>query len=161
MNLKQKINAWLIMFSLMSVVLASYLVYLDRQDDFIRQKLISQDSLFKDMYYAVIDTFEKESFLVTLTTYNAVKEQCNNDPSTTASLLKVHSKSKYVALSRDLLGYFPYGSMVVIENAGKLSGVYVVADCMNARLIRHIDILIKTNKHTKLKDVIIKPYRDG
>jgi 3D (Asp-Asp-Asp) domain-containing protein len=121
----------------------------------------TQDSLFLDLYYSIVDTFEKDAFLVTATTYNNTKEQCNKDYKTTASSLKIHSKSKYIALSRDLLEEFPYGSLVTLENAGNYNGVYVVADCMNVRFLRHVDILIKDKKHTKLYNVVLKHYKDG
>lgn len=126
----------------------------------IKKELKEKDSLWNDLYYSIVDTMEKEAFLVTMTTYNATKEQCDNTPSVTASSLKVHKHSKYIALSRDLLEYFPYGSLVIIQNAGKHNGTYVVADCMSSRFLRHVDILIgNKQKHTKLNNVILK-YAD-
>lgn len=132
-------------------------------DDFknLETRLNRQDSLFKELYYSIVDTFERENFLVTLTTYNAEKGQCDNTPDITASHLKIHKKSKYIGLSRDLLETFPYGSLVKIENAGRFNGIYVVADCMNIRLFRHVDILIDNNKHTKLENAILKNYKEG
>lgn len=115
------------------------------------------DSLILDMYDAVIDKYEKDAFLVTVTTYNAVESQCDSDPNTTASGLKVRQRSKYVALSRDLLSEFPYGSLIRIENAGIYNGIYVVADCMSIKQFRTVDILLPPNKkHTKLKNAIIR-----
>lgn len=126
----------------------------------LEAKINYQDSLFKDFYYSIVDTFERDYFLITLTTYNAVKGQCDNSPNITASNLKVHSKCRYIGLSRDLLETFPYGSLVQIENAGKFNGIYVVADCMNIRLFRHVDILIHNNKHSKLLNAIITRYKE-
>lgn len=124
----------------------------------LKNRIRTQDSLFLDLYYSIVDTFEKNSYLVTLTTYNANKAQCDNTPNVTASLLKVHKRSKYIALSRDLLEVFPYGSLVILENAGKNNGIYVVADCMNSRFLRHVDVLIKNNKHVKLENVVLKHF---
>jgi len=155
-----KIKDWVILATIV-LVFFSLKVSQKTSIDEVTKHIKYQDSLFTDLYYSIVDTFEKDAFLVTLTTYNATKEQCDSDPTTTASALKVHKSSKYVALSRDLLSEFPYGSLVTLQNAGEYNGVYVVADCMNSRFIRHIDILIKTKKHTKIKNVIIKPYKDG
>lgn len=111
------------------------------------------------MYYYVIDTVEKDAFMVTATTYSATEAQCDASPDRTACGLKIKDDSKYVALSRDLLQEFPYGSIVEIQNAGLYNGIYVVADCMNKIYRRHVDILLTNSsklKHTKLKNVIIK-----
>jgi hypothetical protein len=55
------------------------------------------------------------------------------------------SEQKFVALSRDLLkrfgGKFDFGQKIRLDNAGKKSGVYTVADTMNKRFKRKIDIL--------------------
>lgn len=124
-----------------------------------QQKFSELEAKFDSMYYYVIDTVEKDAFLVTATTYSATAAQCDNTPDMTACGLKIKGNSKYVALSRDLLEEFPYGSIVEIQNAGLYNGVYVVADCMNKRYRRYVDILLSNNsklKHTKLKNVLIK-----
>jgi 3D (Asp-Asp-Asp) domain-containing protein len=80
--------------------------------------------------------------------YYAVKGQCDKDPLTTAGMFKIiphkASEQKLIALSRDLLtrfgGSFQYGDKVMLLNAGHKSGVYVVADTMNKRFKRKIDI---------------------
>lgn len=86
---------------------------------------------------------------VTATMYNAVENQCDSDPLTTAGMYKINPKKasdhKWVALSRDLLkrwgGQFDYGDTIRIENAGEKSGVYTVVDTMNPRFTKKIDIL--------------------
>lgn len=109
----------------------------------------TQDSLFQNLYYSIIDSFEKKAFLVTATTYNATKNQCDNSPDRTACNFKIDMnnpfKHRIIGLSRDLLENFYYGEHVILQNCGKYSGEYVVADCGNKRLIRTVDILINRN----------------
>jgi len=121
----------------------------------------TQDSLFTDMYYAVIDTCEKDAFLATLTTYNASKGQTDNTPNLTSYQFKIDKKNpfsqRFIGLSRDLLEEFRYGEIVILENAGDYNGYYIVADCMNSRFIRSVDVLIgPKQKHTKIKNIVIK-----
>lgn len=120
-----------------------------RINEVISKQKVS-DSLWKDMYYSVIDSNEKTAFLVTATTYNQTGL-------TVASQFKLNSKLNYVALSRDLLVEFAYGEHVILENVGCYNGEYIVADCMNIRFKRKIDILIKRQqKHFLFKTAIIK-----
>lgn len=132
------------------VVILSFLHI--RQDDQInelRQTAQRQDSLFKDMYYGIFDTLEAKAFIVTVTTYHPVKWQCDDSPDRTSCNLKIDInnpyKHRYIGLSRDLLDHFYYGEKVILENCGKYSGEYIVADCGNRRLIRTVDILIGRN----------------
>ena len=99
---------------------------------------------------------------VTLTTYNPVESQCDNDPLITADGTKIDvnklkkGEIKYCAVSRDLLKYIPLGSVVHIEG----HGYYEVRDTMNKRFNHYIDILQhageKNFKKTKVKVVKIK-----
>lgn len=91
---------------------------------------------------------------VTLTCYQPVKEQCNDDPLTTADGSKIDLKKlkdgdiKWCAISRDLLWLFPKDKpkRVYIEGYG----IYEVRDLMNKRWDHRIDIL----KHPDDKEVI-------
>lgn len=82
---------------------------------------------------------------VTLTCYQPVKEQCNDDPLTTADGSKIDLKKlkdgdiKWCAISRDLLWLFPKDKpkRVYIEGYG----IYEVRDLMNKRWDHRIDIL--------------------
>lgn len=82
---------------------------------------------------------------VTLTCYQPVKEQCNDDPLTTADGSKIDLKKlkdgdiKWCAISRDLLWLFPKDKpkRVYIEGYG----IYEVRDLMNKRWHHRIDIL--------------------
>ena len=82
---------------------------------------------------------------VTLTCYQPVKEQCNDDPLTTADGSKIDLKKlkdgdiKWCAISRDLLCLFPKDKpkRVYIEGYG----IYEVRDLMNKRWDHRIDIL--------------------
>lgn len=102
---------------------------------------------------------------VTLTTYNAVKSQCNDNPLITADGTKIDLKKlksgkiKYAAVSRDLLWCIPLGSIIHIEGYG----YYEVRDTMNKRFNHYVDILQhvsqKNFKKTDVKIVVIKRHK--
>ena len=103
---------------------------------------------------------------VTLTTYNAVKSQCDDTPLITADGTKIDLKKlksgklKYAAVSRDLLWCIPLGSIIHIEG----HGYYEVRDTMNERFNHYIDILQHSSKKNFKKnkvrvEVIKKPKK--
>lgn len=90
---------------------------------------------------------EREIYVVTATVYHAAEGQCDNNPLITASGAKISSVEsaydhRYIAVSRDLLDVFPYGTRVEVNGCGELNGEYIVADTMNRRYKGYIDILI-------------------
>ena len=90
---------------------------------------------------------EVDVYVVTATVYHAVEGQCDDSPLVTASGAKIASAEsaydhRYIAVSRDLLDVFPYGTMVEISGCGELDGVYEVQDTMNRRYKGYIDLLI-------------------
>ena len=93
---------------------------------------------------------------VTITTYNAVRSQCDRSPLITADGTKIdHNKvksgeQKIVAISRDLLYAIPLGSLIYVEGYGK----YEVRDTMNSRFKHRIDILQHSSKKNFKKDKI-------
>lgn len=93
---------------------------------------------------------------VTITTYNAVRSQCDRSPLITADGTKIdHRKVKsgeqrIVAISRDLLYAIPLGSVIDIEGYGK----YEVRDTMNSRFKHSIDILQHSSKKNFKKNNI-------
>ena len=96
---------------------------------------------------------------VTITTYNAVRSQCDRSPLITADGTKIdHNKvksgeQKIVAISRDLLYAIPLGSVIDIEGYGK----YEVRDTMNSRFKHRIDILQHySKKNFKKNNIKIK-----
>lgn len=96
---------------------------------------------------------------VTITTYNAVRSQCDSSPLITADGTKIdHRKlksgeQKIVAISRDLLYAIPLGSIIDIEGYGK----YEVRDTMNSRFNHSIDILQHSSqKNFKKNNIKIK-----
>jgi 3D (Asp-Asp-Asp) domain-containing protein len=92
---------------------------------------------------------------VEMTAYNAVPEQTDADPFTTAS--GAFSNPQVVAArSRDLAGALPFGTVIALETAEKshscgfsavehLIGYRVVADTMHERMRERIDILFDEN----------------
>ena len=105
-------------------------------------------SLFLSSLAASIYADDKFITNVTLTTYNATKSQCDNNPNKTANGTIIDHKKlkqgklKYCAISRDLLWCIPMGSIIDIDGHGR----YKVVDTMNARFNHYIDIL---QHHTK------------
>lgn len=93
---------------------------------------------------------------VTITTYNAVRSQCDRSPLITADGTKIdHRKVKsgqqrIVAISRDLLYAIPLGSIIDVEGYGR----YEVRDTMNSRFKHRIDILQHSSKKNFKKDKI-------
>jgi len=111
-----------------------------------------------------IDVEPAISVEVTATMYNAVVGQCDADPLITAGMFKINpnkaSEQKFIAMSRDLLkrwgGLFDYGDKVLIQGTDGKDGVYTVADSMNKRYKKQIDILeTKGKKHYKFHNVKI------
>lgn len=95
----------------------------------------------------VIVEREVDVYVVTATVYHAVEGQCDDSPLVTASGAKISSTEsaydhRYIAVSRDLLDAFPYGTIVEVSGCGELDGVYTVADTLNKRFKGYIDILI-------------------
>lgn len=89
----------------------------------------------------------EEVYIVTATVYHAVEGQCDASPLVTASGAKISSaesayEHRYLAVSRDLLDVFPYGTKVEVSGCGELDGEWVVADTMNKRYKGYIDLLI-------------------
>ena len=91
-----------------------------------------------------------------MTGYNAVPDQTDADPTTTAS--GAYSNPQVVAArSRDLADQLPFGTVIAIEPVDATStncgadlvggqiGLRVVADTMNARMHNKIDVLFGTN----------------
>lgn len=93
---------------------------------------------------------------VTITTYNAVRSQCDRSPLVTADGTKIDhrkvksGKQRIVAISRDLLYAIPLGSVIYIEGYGR----YEVRDTMNSRFKHRIDILQHSSKKNFKKDKI-------
>ena len=90
---------------------------------------------------------EREVYVVTATVYHAVPEQCDSDCLVTASGARIASaesayEHRYLAVSRDLLDVFPYGTMVEVSGCGELDGIYCVVDTMAKRFKGYVDILI-------------------
>ena len=103
----------------------------------------------------------KSSFTthVTVTTYNAVRSQCDKTPTITADGTRIdhkklkNGKQRIVAISRDLLWAIPLGSTILIEGHGR----YVVRDTMNPRFNHCIDILQHPSKENfKKKKIKVK-----
>lgn len=99
---------------------------------------------------------------VTLTCYQPVKSQCNNEPLITSDGSKINlhylkkGTIKWCAISRDLLYLFPKNKSKRVYIEGM--GIYEVRDVMNKRHKHRIDILIhpKDSKRISIKNVKVK-----
>ena len=82
------------------------------------------------------------------TYYNPKESQCDGNPLTTGSGYRINLKElkkgniKIVALSRDLLKIYPYGSTIYVHQPVHLRGTYRVEDTMNKRFTKRIDFLV-------------------
>lgn len=95
------------------------------------------------------------AYVVTMTGYNAVPAQTDDDPLTTASGA-FSNPDIVVARSADLADELPFGTVIEIDSASATSdcgyssvqdqiGLRVVADSMNPRMRRKIDVLFGTH----------------
>ena len=122
-------------------------------------------NLFLSSLVASIYAYGKFITHVTLTTYNATKAQCGNNPNKTANGTIIdykklkQGKLKYCSISPDLLWCIPMGSIIDIDGHGR----YTVVDTMNARFNHRIDILQhhtkKNFKKEKIKVTLVKKYK--
>ena len=122
-------------------------------------------NLFLSFLVASIYADDKFITHVTLTTYNATKAQCDNNPNKTANGTIIDHKKlkqgklKYCAISPDLLWCIPMGSIIDIDGHGR----YEVVDTMDARFNHYIDILQhhtkKNFKKEKIKVTLVKKFK--
>jgi len=109
------------------------------------------------------------SYSVTLTAYNAVPEQTDENPFETAS--GIYSNPEIVAArSQDLAKELPFGTIVEIDLEGPvvsgnscgynivepIIGYRVIADTMNARYTDRVDVLFDTESNYTLVDGRVK-----
>ena len=96
-----------------------------------------------------IEPEEETERLVTVTRYNPVINQCDEDPLITADNSEIdlrklkNEELRWVAVSRDLLGEFSYGDTIKLtcQNDPSINGTYTIHDCMNKRWRNRVDIL--------------------
>lgn len=112
-----------------------------------------------------VEVESEVTYIVTATVYHALEGQCDASPLVTASGAKIESAEsaydhRYLAVSRDLLDVFPYGTMVEVSGCGELDGRWVVVDTMAKRYKGYIDLLINPDmKGGKWEGVRIKKVR--
>jgi 3D (Asp-Asp-Asp) domain-containing protein len=96
-------------------------------------------------------------YIVTITIYYAVAAQTDSTPLITASGYHIKGNDKIIAVSRDLLKDFPYGTKVEVCCNCYYEGIYKVEDTMNKRFTNTIDILTSPDKpYGKWKGTIKK-----
>lgn len=103
------------------------------------------------------------NYTVTLTAYNAVPEQTDDDPFTTAS--GAYSNPEVIAArSRNLAAELPFGTIIEIDGpldlqnkcgygiVSPIIGYRIIADTMNVRYTDRIDILFSTDSNYRMKN---------
>ena len=100
---------------------------------------------------------------VTVTTYRLTARENGPYGNVLASGFKANKKHpgahRVVAVSRDLLGQYPFGTFIRIKGAGNFDGIWRVEDVMAKRWTKKIDLLINFNvKTNKFNNVIIDKY---
>ena len=82
------------------------------------------------------------------TYYNPTSGQCDATPLVTGSGYRINLAKlkkgdiKVVAVSRDLLKVYPYGSTIYVHQPVHLRGHYKVEDTMNKRFTNRVDFLV-------------------
>lgn len=110
--------------------------------------------IFLILVFTIMSITDMTETRVHATVYNAVEEQCNEDPEHTAFMFKLDLDDPYkhriIAVSRDLLDKYPNGTKVCVRGT-EYDGIYTVRDKM-ARRSKHrgeikksIDILINVD----------------
>ena len=111
---------------------------------------------------------EYPMYSVKMTGYNAVPEQTNEDPMTTASGARSNPET-IVARSRDLAEQLPYGTIIeILPKKGitnpcgvsaveHLIGYRIVADTMHPRKKNQIDIMFETGKSVQVGNKKVNP----
>ncbi len=105
-------------------------------------------SLFSIITKSTPCTEKTKGHTVTATMYHPVKGQCYGNPLITADGSKINlgdlksGKTRWIAISRDLLKHYKYGDtvMVISENS-QVSGKWVIHDTMSSRYSLRIDFL--------------------
>lgn len=82
--------------------------------------------------------------IITITVYHALSYQTDATPLVTASGYDITDPrtNRIIAVSRDLLEEYPFGTTVMVECDCPHRGRYRVEDVMNKRHSNRIDILI-------------------
>ncbi|MBI4065783.1 3D domain-containing protein [Candidatus Kaiserbacteria bacterium] len=129
--------------------------------------LLSGGALSLPAHAQAPSALSQPSYAVTLTAYNAVPEQTDEDPLITAS--GAFSNPEIVAArSKDLSNELPFGTIIEISGPSgpdnscgyrivkPIIGYRVIADTMNARYTNRIDILFHTNSNYTMADGKLK-----
>lgn len=139
-----------------------------RHDALLDERIKMEQEKLDYLFY--VDSLKKEGvwdedtleYNVVVTRYRPVVEETDDTPLQTADLSEIsmvklkRGKLRWVAVSRDLLKTYRYGSKIRIQTGDPdIDGVYEVHDTMNPRWTSRVDIL------THPKESIGKGKWDG
>jgi len=104
--------------------------------------------------------------IVTATTYKLTARENGPYGNVLASGFKVNKKypqsDRIIAVSRDLLKRYPFGTLILIKGTKEFDGVWRVEDVMNKRWKNKIDLLINfKTKSNKFNNIKISRYEDS
>lgn len=126
------------------VVILIWLLSMPKEKE---EKIIMEEEKIEE---EIIKEIEEES--VVITKYRPLSRETDDTPLQTAdlseiSMLKLYrGEIKWVAVSRDLLKKYGYGSKIKISTGDpNIDGIYEVHDTMNKRWTSRIDILTHPN----------------
>lgn len=112
-----------------------------------KEKIIMEEEKIEE---EIIKEIEEEA--VVITKYRPLSRETDDTPLQTAdlseiSMLKLYrGEIKWVAVSRDLLKKYGYGSKIKISTGDlDIDGIYEIHDTMNKRWTSRIDILTHPN----------------
>lgn len=96
-----------------------------------------------------LEIVAEEGLIVSATMYHPVKSQCYGNPLVTADGSRIdlaslkEGKTRWIAISQDLLKIYSFGDTVEIKSSNpELSGKWVIHDTMGARHKQTVDFLV-------------------
>ena len=86
--------------------------------------------------------FDTDKLPVTITTYQAVESQTDDTPTITADGTHIKDGDQIIAVSRDLLKVYPYGTLLKVQcDCPYNNKTFYVHDTMNKRFTNYVDVL--------------------
>lgn len=126
---------------------------------------VVHDTIYVTHHSATQHTVSSTWHTISRTTvYNPTTSQCDDSPLVTADCSKIdlhklkNNQICWVALSRDLLSKFPYGTKIeiYISDNHPRNGIYEVHDTMNKRYTNTMDLLTYNDTRGKWNNIKIR-----
>lgn len=155
---KRNIRGGILAGTILSMVLVNFTLS-NKQAEDIKQVAYDaqieciEDEIGEETYAEPEPKWQLIADDVETTVYNASKQQCNSEPSKTASGFIINMRSpeshRLIAMERTMMAKFGlhYGDLVLVKGTNGRDGVYQIQDTMNKRFkgLHKIDILINSD----------------